>query len=97
MKRTSFVPMMVALAAACARETPPAAQSAGTGQRTEVVLSAAAQQESQIETQPARAANEGQPIALDDGQAPPQRAAGVASLSTLRKTPRGAHARLGAC
>jgi len=47
-----------ALAAGCHRETAPAPESTVPAARTEVVLSPAAQQEGQIETQPAKATSE---------------------------------------
>jgi cobalt-zinc-cadmium efflux system membrane fusion protein len=52
--------LMIALAAAtgCNREAQPAKESAPTVARTEVVLSAAAQKEGQIETQPAKTSDE---------------------------------------
>ena len=54
------VVLMIALAAAtgCNREAQPARDSAPTVARTEVVLSAAAQKEGQIETQPAKTSDE---------------------------------------
>jgi cobalt-zinc-cadmium efflux system membrane fusion protein len=54
------VVLMIALAAAtgCNREAQPARDSAPAVARTEVVLSAAAQKEGQIETQPAKTSDE---------------------------------------
>ena len=52
--------LMIALAVAtgCNREAQPAGESAPAVARTEVVLSAAAQKEGQIETQPVRTSDE---------------------------------------
>ena len=58
MKPMMTVMIVAALTAACHREAAPAAESSAPAARTEVVLSAAAQQEGQIETQPAKATTE---------------------------------------
>jgi membrane fusion protein, heavy metal efflux system len=56
MRRIAIV--SIVFAAACSRETPPAARAPSSTAPTEVVLSAAAQREGQIETKAARITNE---------------------------------------
>ena len=60
MKRAVVVMILAALTGACRGGAQPASEATTTAARTEVVLSSAAQQEGQIETQPAKATTEPQ-------------------------------------
>ena len=57
MKRLALITLL-AVAAGCNREAPPAAEAPATAARTEVVLSPDAQKEGQIETQPVKTSDE---------------------------------------
>jgi cobalt-zinc-cadmium efflux system membrane fusion protein len=57
MKRLALIALM-AIAAGCNREAPPAAEAPATAARTEVVLSPEAQKEGDIETQPVKTSDE---------------------------------------